>query len=272
MLEALQNLLTTVISAIPSVIGFLLILIIGFIVAKILTKVIAKLLDKVGFNKLVAKGGMKFDAAAITGKVIFYVLMLFVLSAAFGVFGPTNPVSVFLAAIIAYIPLVLVAIVIVVIAAAIAAAAKGLIQNSLGELSYGKILANIVSGLILAVGVIAALNQLGIAENIVNGIFYAFLVAVVGIAIVAVGGGGITPMKSRWEGVLAKYDEEKPKIAEQVAKAPSVKEQGEQAKQAAQAKSAGNGQEPPKAPPSQSPPRPAMASPDGRPASGAHRP
>jgi hypothetical protein len=72
--------------------------------------------------------------------------MLFVASAAFGVFGPTNPVSVFLGAIIAYLPLLFVAIIIIVIAAAIAGAAKGLIQNSLGALSYGKALANGVSG------------------------------------------------------------------------------------------------------------------------------
>ena len=53
--------------------------------------------------------------------------MLFVLSTAFGVFG-TNPVSDYLHAVIAYLPLVFVAIIIiiVVIASAIAAGAKSL--------------------------------------------------------------------------------------------------------------------------------------------------
>jgi len=40
-----------------------------------------------------------------------------------------------------------------------------LIQNTLGGLSYGKVLANVVSGLILALGVIAALNQLQIEQQ-----------------------------------------------------------------------------------------------------------
>ncbi len=104
--------------------------------------------------------------------------MLFVLSTAFGVFG-TNPISDYLRAVIAYLPLVFVAIVIVVIAAAIAAGAKSLIENSLGGLSYARVLANLASGFILAIGVIAALDQLHIAANVVNAILYAALAALV---------------------------------------------------------------------------------------------
>ncbi|MDN5860616.1 MAG: hypothetical protein L0H84_18585, partial [Pseudonocardia sp.] len=88
-----------------------------------------------------------------------------------------------------------------------------------------------LSAKILAIGVIAALNQLGIAESVVNGIFYAFLVAIVGIAIVAVGGGGIKTMSLRWEQAAASYDAEKPKIAEQVKNAPPVTDQAQQAAQ-----------------------------------------
>ena len=72
-------------------------------------------------------------------------------------------------------------------------------------------LANLASGFILAVGVIAALDQLHIAAAVVNAILYAVLAALVGIAIVAVGGGGIKTMAQRWEAVAARYDEEKPK-------------------------------------------------------------
>jgi hypothetical protein len=43
--------------------------------------------------------------------------------------------------------------------------------------------------------------------------------------IVALGGGGIKTMSERWESVAAKYDEEKPKMQEQIRSAPSVAEQ-----------------------------------------------
>jgi hypothetical protein len=56
----------------------------------------------------------------------------------------------------------------------------------------------------------------------------------VGIAIVAVGGGGIKTMSQRWEQTAARYDEEKPKVAQQIATAPSVTDQFDQATRAAQ--------------------------------------
>ncbi len=239
--QSLSNALDSVLEFLPKLIGFLLILIIGYIIAKIIAKIITKVLQKVGFDKAVEKGGVKkaldksqYDASAILAKIVFYAVMLFVLSTAFGVFGD-NPISDYLAAIIGYLPKVFVAILIVVIASAIAAGAKSLIQNSLGGLSYGAVLANVVSVLILALGVIAALNQLQIAENVVNGLLYAGLAALVGVIVVAVGGGGIKPMTSRWEQTLAKYDEEKPKLAEQVRNAPSVKDQAAQARDETQA-------------------------------------
>jgi hypothetical protein len=239
--QSLSNALDSVLEFLPKLIGFLLILIIGYIIAKIIAKIITKVLQKVGFDKAVEKGGVKkaldksqYDASAILAKIVFYAVMLFVLSTAFGVFGD-NPISDYLAAIIGYLPKVFVAILIVVIASAIAAGAKSLIQNSLGGLSYGAVLANVVSVLILALGVIAALNQLQIAENVVNGLLYAGLAALVGVIVVAVGGGGIKPMTSRWEQTLAKYDEEKPRMAEQVRNAPSVKDQAAQARDETQA-------------------------------------
>ncbi|MCU1689321.1 MAG: rane protein of unknown function [Pseudonocardiales bacterium] len=222
---------------VPKLVVFLLILIIGYFIAKIVSKILTKALQRVGFDRMVERGGIKkalegsqYDAAAILAKVVFYAIMLFVLSTAFGVFGP-NPISDYLKAIVSYLPLVFVAIVIVVIASAIAAAAKALIENSLGGLSYAKVLANAASAVILALGVIAALDQLNIAENVVNAVLYAALAAIVGVVIVAVGGGGIRTMSTRWEAVAAKYDEEKPRIADAARNSPSVKQQAQQAKQ-----------------------------------------
>jgi hypothetical protein len=60
---------------------------------------------------------------------------------------------------------------------------------------------------ILVVGVFAALNQLEIAPEIVNGLFYAILAIIVGSAIVAVGGGGIQTMRRYWERVSTGLEE-----------------------------------------------------------------
>jgi Conserved TM helix len=233
--EGVNDAVSTVATFVPKLVAFLLILVIGWFVAKLLAKVLDKILERVGFDRAVERGGIrqalansKYDASDILAKIVFYTIMLFVLSTAFGVFGP-NPISGYLAAVIAYLPKVFVAIVIIVIASAVAAGVKTLIQNSLGGLSYGRILANAASVLILALGVIAALDQLQIAQNVVNAVLYAALAALVGVVVVAVGGGGIRPMQARWETSLARYDVEKHNVRQQVAAAPSPTDQARHA-------------------------------------------
>ena len=236
----LENGLAAVIAFVPLALLFLLILIVGLIVAKLISKGLEKLLEKVGFDRLVERGGIKkalqgskLDASDIVGKIIYYTLVLFVLQFAFGVFGP-NPVSDLLEGIIGFLPKIIVAIIIIVIAAAIAAGAKGLIQNTLGGLSYGKVLANIVAVFILFLGVTAALNQIEVATTVTTPILIAVLAIIAGVIIVGAGGGLIKPMQARWEAMLTKAEEEAPKVQQQVQSAPSVQQQAEQAKQKAQ--------------------------------------
>jgi hypothetical protein len=208
-------------SFVPKLFGFLAILLIGYFIAKAIAKVADGVLERVGFDKAVERGGVgkalsasKYDASDIVGKVIFYGLFLIVLQMAFGVFGD-NPVSRLIEGVIAYLPKVLAAVIIVVVAAAIAAAVKELIEAALGGLDYGRTLAFGASTAILVVGAFAALNQLQIAPAIVTGLFYAILAVVAGSAIIAIGGGGIRPMQARWENMLSRWDEERPKIQEE---------------------------------------------------------
>jgi len=206
----------------PKLIAFLLILIIGYIVAKVISGVVDKLLRRVGFDRLVERGGLKkamgdsgFHPSDILGQIVFYALLLFVLELAFGVFGP-NPISDLLNRVIAFLPNIFVAVCIVVIAAAIAAGVKQIIQGALGGLSYGRMLGMIAAGAIWVLGVFAALNQLQIAPQIVNGLFYAALAIIVGVTVVGVGGGLVMPMRNRWETALGRIEMEAPRLKEQV--------------------------------------------------------
>lgn len=216
--QGVEDAWSKVASFVPKFLGFLAVLVIGYLVAKAIAKIADRVLERVGFDKAVERGGVKqalarsqYDASDIVGKVVFYGLFLIVLQLAFGVFG-ANPVSRLIEGVIAYLPKVFAAIVIVVVAAAIAAAAKELIQASLGGLSYGRTLANVSGVAIVATGAFMALNQLEIAPAIVNGLFYAVLAVIAGSAIIAIGGGGIQPMRQRWENALQRYDEERPRM------------------------------------------------------------
>jgi hypothetical protein len=189
------------IALLPKIGYFLLILIIGIFLAKFVQKILEKVLQKVGFDRLVERGGIKqalskskYDAASILARIVYYFIFLFVLSAAFAVFGP-NPISQFLQQIIFFLPKLFVAIVALIIAAAVAAAVKELLSNMLGGLSFGNVLANLASAFIIGIGVFFALDQLEIAPLIVGGIFYALLALVIIPPIIAFGVGGIEPAR-----------------------------------------------------------------------------
>ncbi len=229
--DALDDGLRTVATFVPKLLLFLVILIVGIIVAKVLAKAVNAILERVGFDRAIERGGIakamersKYDASDILAKIVYYFVLLFTLQLAFSAFGP-NPISVLLTAIIAFLPKLFIAIIIVVVAAAIAAGAKSLIEGTLGGLSYGRVLANIAFVFILGLGIIAALNQVGIATTVTTPVLIAVLATIAGILIVGVGGGLIRPMQSRWESYLTKAEAEAPRIRQEASNAPSVKAQ-----------------------------------------------
>ncbi len=218
----ISNGFSTVATFVPKLIGFLLILVVGYFIAKLVAKVVDKVLERVGFDGMVERGGIKkamakskYDASDIVSKLVFFAIFIPVLSAAIGVLG-IQALQQPLAAFIALIPKIIVAVVLVVIGAVIAGAVKTLIQNALGGLSYGKILANAASILILLGFVKSALDQVGIATTVTGPLLYAILGTVAGVVIVGAGGGLIKPMQSRWETMLNKAEMESSNAKQQV--------------------------------------------------------
>jgi hypothetical protein len=207
-----QSMLSQILTFIPRLLAFLLIVVIGWFVAKAIAKILDRVLERVGFDRAVERGGVgralaptEYDASTILSKIVFYTLLLLVLQLAFGLFGP-NPISDLLFSVIAFLPRVFVAIVIVVVAAAAGSAVRDLVSSSLHRSSSGPALANLAGGTIMVIGAFAALDQLRIAPAIVTGLFYALLAIIAGSAIIAIGGGGIRPMRRRWEQALDRLE------------------------------------------------------------------
>jgi hypothetical protein len=128
------------------------------------------------------------------------------------VFGP-NPVSDIISTIISWLPRLLIAAVIVVVAVAIANAVYDIVHNALSQFSYGKLLGRAAQVVIIALGVIAALSQIGIAMSVTMPVLIAALATVGGILVVGVGGGLIQPMRERWERMLNKAESEGTRVA-----------------------------------------------------------
>jgi flagellar biosynthesis protein FliQ len=208
-LEPLTSALGAVASFIPKLLVFLVVLLIGYFIAKavarfvgmVLTRVgFARVLERAGANRLLAGSGI--EPISLLTKIIYYFILLIALQLALSAFGPTNPVSAIVNDLVAWLPSLVVAIVIVVIAGAIANAVKDLILHSMGRVSYGPLVAKSVSFFIIALGIIAAVNQIGVATTVTMPILVAFLATLAGILIVGVGGALIAPMRPRVEGFL----------------------------------------------------------------------
>jgi hypothetical protein len=209
-----QNLLDTVFHSIPKILVFLLILVIGWIVAKVLARLVDMLLRRVKFDRFVERGVVgqalarsNTDATTLISKIVYYAILLIALQMAFGVWGP-NPISTMLNAIVGWLPKAIVAIIIIVIASAIARVVKDLLNGAIGGLSYGPFLASAAAIIIIALGAIAALNQVGIAAAITQPILYTVLLTAGAVVAIGVGGGLIKPMQERWERMLTAAEHE----------------------------------------------------------------
>jgi hypothetical protein len=205
-----------IITFLPKFAVFLVILLVGWLIAKALRKLVDVVLTRVGFDRAVERGGVKraleqskYDASGLIAALVYYAVLLIALQFAFGVFGP-NPVSDLLAAIVGWLPRAIVAVVIVVVAAAVANVLRDLVGSALSALSYGQLVAKVLQIFVIALGVIAALNQIGVATTVTTPVLIAVLATVGGVIVVGMGGGMIRPMQQRWERWLARAEEDFP--------------------------------------------------------------
>ncbi|MGS2619117.1 membrane protein [Micromonospora sp. LZ34] len=219
--DAVADMWRSVLLFIPRAIAFIAILVVGWLIARAVLKIVDTVLERLNFDRAVERGGIKralertkYDASDILAKLAYYSVLLFTLQFAFGVWGP-NAISDLIAGVVAWLPRAFVAIVIVVVAAAIANAVRDLVTGALGGLSYGKILADLAAIFIIALGVIAALNQVGIATTVTTPVLIAVLATAAGILIVGVGGGLVRPMQSRWDRWLDRMAEESRAVQQQ---------------------------------------------------------
>jgi Mechanosensitive ion channel, conserved TM helix len=216
--QSLQNMLNAIAHTVPKILVFIIILVVGWAVARLFRKLVDLALEKVGFDRMVERGVIgdtlrrsQYDASGLVAALVYYAILLIALQMAFGVFGP-NPVSALLTGIVAWLPKAIVAIILVVVASAIARVVKDLVAVALGRLRYARLLGDVAAIFILALGVIAALNQMGIATTVTEPVLVAVLATVGAVIAIGVGGGLVRPMEARWERILSAAESETAKI------------------------------------------------------------
>jgi Conserved TM helix len=196
--NSLEQALTDLVSFLPKLIGFLVILLIGYIVARIVKSVIARLLGRLHVDRRLHESPAgnyveKFSPGAspsrLVGGVAFWLIFIIALTSAIGALQ-IPAVTAFMNMVLAYLPNVIVAILIFVAAAAVAGGIGGLVHRTMGDTSTGRLVASIVPGIVLSIAVFMILTQLNIAPEIVQTLFTAIVAALaLGLAL-AFGLGG----------------------------------------------------------------------------------
>ena len=177
---ALSNALNTFLAAIPQVIGALLIIVIGWIVAGALARLTTELLKRAGADRLFAEHGgevygdqsRRVRPSVVVGELVKWLIRIVFLVAAANVLGMPE-VSDLLNQVLLWIPNLIVAAVILLLAPVIARFVRGAIEVGAGRMGFtnAPLLGRIAEIAIVAFAVVIAINQIGIAANLVNTLF-----------------------------------------------------------------------------------------------------
>lgn len=179
------NVLASVIAFLPNLLGALAVFIFGLVLGGWLKAVVVKLFSliqlsalvkKSGFNQFLEKAEVKLKLEEILGGTVRW-LVIFVFSVtAINILGLTT-VSEVLTGVLAYIPRVISAVLVLTVGALLAGLVEGLIKGALGQIDVktSRLFGKVGSWLIMVFATLAAINELGIAQSLINSLFIGFV-------------------------------------------------------------------------------------------------
>lgn len=222
--EGIESAWSDVAEFVPKLAAALAVFLIGWIVAKVIRRVLERVLNKIDFDKYVDKSGIGApleragypNSVDLIGKIIYFALMLLVLQLAVGVFGDSD-ISNAIDDMVAFIPKLLVAIVIIIITGAVANAVRELISPAVAHLGGGDLLAKAAFVGVWLIGGFAALDQLQVAEDVVDVLFQTIVYSLGFIIIIKFGVGGVWAARDRfWPAVYDQIGESRKDDAEHI--------------------------------------------------------
>lgn len=178
-------------TVLPALLAAALILLVGYFVARQIERWVDRTLKRLDFNRVAEAGGLReavdrtgggLDPVHVVGKLMFWMLMLVVILLASSALG-LDSINRMFAIMLSFIPTLIAAIVIVILGIVVGEFVRGLILASAGTMEGVPILANVAKGSVVVIAIFMALEQLGVAEELIT----SALTVVLGAAALAVG-------------------------------------------------------------------------------------
>lgn len=213
---AFQDALSDLFAFIPRLFGAIILLLVGWFLGKLVGTLVTKALRAVQFNTIADKAeiddflrnaGVKMDPAAVVGAIARWFIYLIFFLTAFDALGLTQ-VSAVIDDVIAFMPKVVVAIVILLIGALAGNLLGGVVRGALTSagLKNAGLFATVARFAVIAFALIAALDMLQIAPNIVTTLWTGVVALVVGTLVLAFGLGGREAAGNLWMGRLLRSE------------------------------------------------------------------
>lgn len=183
--------LTTVLNAIPSFIGAVLVLVIAYFIARLVTGLVVDILTGIGFDRWPASLGINYTGTRTPSKLVGYLVLVgIMLVAAVAAADLLNSpaLSLILTTMVDFFFRVVLALVIIAFGLYFANLAQSLVTSAGG--ANGRIWGLAARAAILILAIAMALRQLGVADDIVNLAFGLILGAIALAAALAFGLGG----------------------------------------------------------------------------------
>lgn len=229
MLASFAGAMALLFAALPKILAFALILIIGWFIATLVMKVVAGILRTVHFNDLaqrsgfsdfVKRMGIDTDASGFIGLVVKWFIRLIALVVAFDALGLTA-VSDVLRQFVLWLPNLVVALVVLVIGGIAANALSNVVRASTAKAGFANpdSLGKVATVAVWAFAIVVAVNQLGIAQTLVNTLFMAVVGALALAAGLAFGLGGRDTAGQIVRNIYERSKENAPKIQRAAAEA-----------------------------------------------------
>jgi hypothetical protein len=188
--ERLRVSFIQIVDFIPALLGAVIILLAGYLLAKVVEKLIFRGLRRLKLNQLLERGGVMeaversgshLDPSKVISALVFWFIMFAVILLAGNALGLESLANVF-SELVSYIPSVIAAIVIMIVGIVLGGFVGGLIMASAGGLVGGPALARVGRIGVIVLAVFMALQELGIATDIVTTAF-AILFGAVALAL-----------------------------------------------------------------------------------------
>src|SRR4051812_49555603 len=170
-------------SVVPALVGAFVILMTGYFLARQVQRWADETLKRLKFDRMVSAGGfdevvdragVRLDPVRALAKLIFWLVMLVVILLASMALG-LESINEMFGAMLAFIPTLIASIVIVILGIIVGEFVRGLIVASAGSVAGVPTVAKMAKAAVILISIFMALQQVGVAEEIVTAAFTLIL-------------------------------------------------------------------------------------------------